>query len=45
MSALTFHSGEKHISAVLGLAFLFGCLGQRLLARIATGRKRKKAHA
>lgn len=45
MSALTFHSGERHISAVLGLAFLFGCLGQRLLARIATGRKRKKAHA
>jgi len=42
MYALTFHSGEKHISAVLGLAFLFGCLGQRLLARIATGRKRKK---
>jgi 8-oxo-dGTP diphosphatase len=45
MSVLTLHSGEKHISAVLGLAFLFGCLGQRLLARIATGRKRKKAHA
>lgn len=45
MAVLTFHSGERHTSAVLGLAFLFGCLGQRLLARIAGGRKRKKVRA
>ena len=37
MGVLTFHSGERHTSAVLALAFLFGCLGQRLLARIANG--------
>jgi 8-oxo-dGTP diphosphatase len=41
MPLLTFHSGERHISAVMGLAFLFGCLGQRLLAHISGGRKRK----
>ncbi|HET8890567.1 MAG TPA: NUDIX domain-containing protein [Candidatus Angelobacter sp.] len=41
MPLLTFHSGERHISAVMGLAFLFGCLGQRLLAHISRGRKRK----
>jgi 8-oxo-dGTP pyrophosphatase MutT (NUDIX family) len=45
MAVLTFHTGERHTSAVLGLAFLFGCLGQRLLARIAGGRKRKKVRA
>ncbi len=45
MAVLTFHTGERHTSAVLGLAFLFGCLGQRLLARIASGRKRKKVRA
>ncbi len=45
MAVLTFHSGERHTSAVLALAFLFGCLGQRLLARIAGGRKRKKVRA
>src|ERR1051326_1395446 len=45
MPLLTFHSGERHISAVMGLAFLFGCLGQRLLARLGSGRKRKcQAH-
>lgn len=43
MPSLTFHSGERHISAVMGMAFLFGCLGQRLLARIGGGRKRKLA--
>src|SRR5579864_1586308 len=43
MPSITFHSGERHISAVLGLAFLFGCLGQRLLARVGGGRKRKIA--
>jgi 8-oxo-dGTP diphosphatase len=41
MPLLTFHSGERHISAAMGLAFLFGCLGQRLLAHISGGRKRK----
>jgi 8-oxo-dGTP diphosphatase len=41
MPSITFHSGERHISAVMGLAFLFGCLGQRLLAHLAGGRKRK----
>ena len=41
MPLLTFHSGERHISAVMGLAFLFGCLGQRLLAHVSRGRKRK----
>jgi 8-oxo-dGTP diphosphatase len=41
MPSLTFHSGERHISAVMGLAFLFGCLGQRLLARVTSGRRRK----
>lgn len=45
MPSITFHSGDRHISAVMGLAFLFGCLGQRLLARLAGGRKRKTAHA
>jgi 8-oxo-dGTP diphosphatase len=43
MPSITFHSGERHISAVMGLAFLFGCLGQRLLARLGGGRKRKIA--
>jgi 8-oxo-dGTP diphosphatase len=42
MPSLTFHSGERHI-AVMGLAFLFGCLGQRLLAHLGNGRKRTKA--
>ena len=42
MPSITFHSGERHISLVMGLAFLFGCLGQRLLAHLAGGRKRKK---
>jgi hypothetical protein len=45
MPSLTFHSGDRHISAVMGLAFLFGCLGQRLLARLAGGHKRKMTHA
>jgi 8-oxo-dGTP diphosphatase len=45
MAVLTFHTGERHTSAVLAIAFLFGCLGQRLLARIAGGRKRKKVRA
>ena len=44
MPSLSFHSGDRHISAVMGLAFLFGCLGQRLLAHIAGGRRRKTAH-
>jgi 8-oxo-dGTP diphosphatase len=41
MPSLTFHSGERHISALMALAFLFGCLGQRLLAHVAGGRKRR----
>jgi 8-oxo-dGTP diphosphatase len=45
MPSLTFHSGDRHISAVMALAFLFGCLGQRLLAHLASGRKRKIANA
>jgi hypothetical protein len=45
MPSLTFHSGDRHISAVMGLAFLFGCLGQRLLAHLANGHKRKAARA
>ncbi|MGZ4876118.1 MAG: NUDIX hydrolase [Candidatus Angelobacter sp.] len=45
MPSITFHSGERHISAVMGLAFLFGCLGQRLLAHLAGGRKRKTVSA
>ncbi len=45
MPSITFHSGDRHISAVMALAFLFGCLGQRLLAHLAGGRKRKIAQA
>jgi 8-oxo-dGTP pyrophosphatase MutT (NUDIX family) len=45
MAFLTFHSGERHTSAVMAISFLFGCLGQRLLARIAGTRKRKKVQA
>jgi hypothetical protein len=45
MAFLTFHSGERHTSAVMAISFLFGCLGQRLLARIAGTRKRKKVRA
>jgi 8-oxo-dGTP diphosphatase len=43
MPSLTFHSGDRHISAVMGLAFLFGCLGQRLLAHLGSSRKRTTA--
>jgi 8-oxo-dGTP diphosphatase len=43
MPSLTFHSGDHHISAVMGMAFLFGCLGQRLLAHLSSGRKRTAA--
>ncbi len=42
MAFLTFNSGTRHVSAVLGIAFLCGCLGQRLLARMAKARKTKK---
>jgi hypothetical protein len=45
MAFLTFRSGERHMSAVLAIAFLFGCLGQRLLAQITRARKRKRAQA
>jgi len=43
MPTISFHSGERHISAVMALAFLFGCLGERLLAHVAGGRKRRPA--
>lgn len=43
MAFLTFGSnGDRHISGVLGTAFLCGCLGQRLLARMAKTRKTKR---
>jgi 8-oxo-dGTP pyrophosphatase MutT (NUDIX family) len=45
MPSLTFHSGERHVSAVMALAFLFGCLAQRLLSYLAGGRKRESAVA
>ncbi|HEX4606162.1 MAG TPA: NUDIX hydrolase, partial [Candidatus Angelobacter sp.] len=45
MAVLTFPTGERHTSAVLAIAFLCGCLGQRLLAHIAGGRRRKKVTA
>ena len=43
MAFLTFHSGERHTSAIMAVSFLFGCLDQRLLARMAGVRKKKKA--
>jgi hypothetical protein len=42
LAFITFHSGEQHISPILAIAFLSGCLGQRLLARIAGNSKKKK---
>ena len=45
LTFITFHSGEQHISPILAIAFLSGCLGQRLLARIAGGSKKKKTGA
>jgi 8-oxo-dGTP diphosphatase len=42
---LTVRSSERHTSAVLVLAFLFGCLAQRLLAQVTKARKRKKVYA
>ncbi len=45
MAFLTFHASERHTSAVLVIAFLFGCLGQRLLAQVTKARRRKKALA
>jgi 8-oxo-dGTP pyrophosphatase MutT (NUDIX family) len=45
MPSISFHSGERHISAVMGVAFLFGCLAQRLLAHLAAGPKRKTMSA
>lgn len=41
MAVLTFHSGERHTSAIMAVSFLFGCLGQRLLARISGIRKKR----
>jgi 8-oxo-dGTP diphosphatase len=45
MALLPFNAGERHTSAVMAIAFLCGCLGQRLLARITKVRKRKKLRA
>jgi 8-oxo-dGTP diphosphatase len=45
MPSLAFHSGERHVSAVMALAFLFGCLGQRVLAHITGGSRKKKVRA
>jgi len=39
---LPFNTGERHTSALMAIAFLSGCLGQRLLARITKVRKKKK---
>lgn len=39
---LPFVTSERHTSALMATAFLCGCLGQRLLARITKVRKRKK---
>ncbi len=36
---------SPHIGGVLGLAFLFGMLGQRALSRLAAPKRRKKAKA
>ncbi len=36
---------SPHIGGVLGLAFLFGMLGQRVLSRLAAPKRRKKAKA
>jgi 8-oxo-dGTP diphosphatase len=33
--AITFNIAQQHVSAILALAFLFGCIGQRVLAQIA----------
>ncbi|MGH9571209.1 MAG: hypothetical protein ACRD4F_16300, partial [Candidatus Angelobacter sp.] len=33
---------DPHVGGVLGLAFLFGMLGQRVLARLATSKRRSK---
>jgi 8-oxo-dGTP diphosphatase len=45
MAFLTFNTGQRHTSAVMAISFLCGCLGQRLLARIAKTRKRKTVNA
>jgi 8-oxo-dGTP diphosphatase len=42
MAFLSFRVGEQHPSTIMVLAFLFGCLGQRLLAHIAGARKKKR---
>jgi 8-oxo-dGTP diphosphatase len=42
MTFLAFQSAAQQTSATMVVAFLFGCLGQRILARIAGARKKKK---
>ena len=39
--AITFDMARQHVSAALALAFLFGCMGQRVLARIAGPHKER----
>jgi 8-oxo-dGTP diphosphatase len=45
MAFLTFNTGQRHTSAVMAIAFLCGCLGQRLLAHITQTRKKSKGRA
>lgn len=45
MAFLISRAGEQHTSAIMVIAFLFGCLGQRVLARMAGARKKSKARA
>ena len=46
MAFLTFgSSGDRHISGVLAIAFLCGCLGQKLLARMSNARKTQKVRS
>jgi 8-oxo-dGTP diphosphatase len=43
--AAIFNASQQHVSAVLALAFLFGCMGQRILARIAGSQKKDRPRA
>ncbi|MFI5104805.1 MAG: hypothetical protein ACHP79_07775, partial [Terriglobales bacterium] len=40
-----FSHGPSYLSALFALSFLFGMLGQRLLARFAVSKRRKRAKA
>jgi 8-oxo-dGTP diphosphatase len=39
--ATIFNVDQQHVSVILALAFLFGCMGQRVLARIANPHKKE----